>query len=303
MSTYAFALLTKRHFRLYITHPCKLTSLILPNKINWNSKITRNGQDLQLFSNLSRSYIYAIDKQEYKIKFSKENFLNYESNKDVIIIRGNNDWLQSFAQNKFVKSEILKLGLWPENFNLIYLFKQWYDELFKLTPILQIKYESFRQKARVTNKTQIICAQVRIGGKRPNVRFDYKYNDLNVTKLFWKFIREKLLSEIKDDDWKLFITTDTELVEQEAVKEFGSRKIIKIPGLFTHIDRETNSNNDCHRIEKTILDFHFMQNCDKAVISKSGYGKLGLLNRNDPLKNLFMFDKNSFNKVDYSVTA
>lgn len=303
MSAYAFSLLTKRRFRLYHTYPCKLTQLILPNKVNWNSKLTRNGQDLQLFSNLTRHYIYAIDKHEYKLKFSRENILNYESSKDVIIIQGNNDWLSSFAKNKYLKSEILNIGLGPENFNLINLFQKWYDDLFKLTPILQIKYDLIRQNSRATNKTQIICAQIRIGGKRPNVEFDYEYNDLSVTKLFWKFIRETFISQIKDDDWKLFITTDIEQVSDEAIREFGDTKVIKIPGLFTHIDRESNMGNDCYRIEKTILDFHFMQNCDKAVISKSGYGKLGTWNRLDPIKDLFIFEENNFIKANYNMNA
>lgn len=303
MSAYAFSLITKRKFRVYISYPCKLTQVILPNAVNWNSKLTRNGQDLQLFSNLTRSYIYSIDKHEYKTKFSTENILNFESNKDVIIVQCNNDWLSSFAKNKYVKSQILNLGIMPENFNLINLFQQWYAELFRLTPILQIKYDLIRQGARLTNKTQIICAQIRIGGKRPNVAFDYKYNDLDVTKLFWKFIRDRFISEIKDNDWKLFITTDTEQVENEAIREFGDERIIKIPGLFTHIDRESNLGNDCYRVEKTILDFHFMQNCDMAVISKSGYGKLGSWNRMDPLKNLFIFEGKKFVKASYNISA
>jgi hypothetical protein len=36
---------------------------------------------------------------------------------------------------------------------------------------------------------------------------------------------------------------------------------------------------DCTRIEKPILDSYFLQNCDKGVISKSGFGQLAALNQ------------------------
>ena len=302
MSAYALSLLTKRRFRIYHIHPCSLTQLILPNKINWNSKLTRNGQDLQLFTNQTRKYIYSIDQKEYKVKFSRENILNFESKKDIIIVQNNVDWMSSFAKNNYIKNQILHIGYSPEKFNLIYLFKDWYSDLFQLTPILQIKYDAIKQKATLTNSTQLICAQIRIGGRRPNVKYDFEYNNLTATKLFWKFIRERFLTEINNESWKLFITTDTEKVEREAIEEFGSEKIIKIPGLFTHIDRESNLGNDCERVEKTILDFHFMQNCDKAVISKSGFGMLGLWNRNDPIKDLFIFENYKFIKADFNLT-
>ena len=61
------------------------------------------------------------------------------------------------------------------------------------------------------------------------------------------------------------------------------------------MDREANLGNDCSRVEKPILDFHFLQMCDKAVISQSGFGRLGTWNRADPLKDVFVFDgKRSF---------
>ena len=141
--------------------------------------------------------------------------------------------------------------------------------------------------------------------RRPNVAFDYQYNSLSVTKLFWRFIREHLVnsSTLNDDDWKLFISTDTEAVLKEAVQEFGAERLIQIPGLFTHIDRELDAGEDCSRVEKTILDFHFMQNCDKAVVSKSGFGKMGVWNRRDPIKDMYVFEDNVFAKADFNLTV
>ena len=306
MSAHALALITKRNLRIFHMHPCKLTQLMLPNSINWNSKLTRNGQDIQLFSNQTRSYIYSIDEPAFKQKLARENIVDiFESDKDIIIVQNNNDWISSFANNKHLESEIRRLGYTLHNFKLVHVFREWYEQLFKLTPVLQIKYEAIKSKARATNHTQIICAQIRIGGKRPNVAFDYQYNSFSVTKLFWRFIRENLVnsSTLNDDDWKLFISTDTEAVLKEAVQEFGAERLIQIPGLFTHIDRESDAGEDCSRVEKTILDFHFMQNCDKAVVSKSGFGKLGVWNRRDPIKDMYVFEDNVFAKADFNLTV
>lgn len=303
MSAYAWSLLTNRQFRIYMSHPCNINKAIIPNSINWNSKLTRNGIDIQLDSGHSRSYLNYIDSFDFKFKLINLNVLNYKSDKDILIIRNNFDWLDSFSMNKHLEDKISNIGYLPEKFKLVYLFKEWYEKLFKLTPILQIKYNSFLNESKPSNLTKIICAQVRIGGKRPHVKFDHVYNDIKVTQLFWNFIRENFIKTLGHNDYKIFITTDTESVENEAIQEFGNDRIFKIPGLFTHIDRESFLGDDCSRVEKTLLDFHFMQNCDMGVISDSGFGKLGLWNRNEPIKDLYIFNNNEFKKVNYNVVS
>ena len=107
-----------------------------------------------------------------------------------------------------------------------------------------------------------------------------------MTKLFWQFIRNNFIQKDNFENWKIFITSDLEEVETEAINEFGIDKVIRIGGINSHIGREEQLSNDCTRIEKPILDFHFLQNCDKAVISKSGFGRLGAWNRVEPNKDL-----------------
>ncbi len=46
-----------------------------------------------------------------------------------------------------------------------------------------------------------------------------------------------------------------------------------------------------NEIEKTFLDFYMLQNCDMAIISESGFGKLGVWNRLNPNENLVMINK------------
>ncbi len=85
------------------------------------------------------------------------------------------------------------------------------------------------------------------------------------------------------------------------MKEFGDEKVIRIDGVNSHVDKE-EINHDCTRIEKPILDFHFLQNCEKAVISeKSGFGQLGLWNRINPYEGVYVFRNNRFYKsTEYS---
>lgn len=272
MSVYAWSLITNRQFRIYTTHPCKLEKLVIPNQVNWNSKLTKNGEDIQDLENFTSYYQNSLDDQEFRQKLFNLDINNFKTEKDLITFKTNFDWMNQLSNNKYISKRIAELGFEPSKFRLYYLFKEWYNRMFKLSPELEEKYENILSQAKRTNSTKIICAQVRIGGVRPNVRFDFQFNRRDVSLLFWKFIRKKFLNLEKD--YKIFVSTDLESVYEEAEKEFGKENMIKIPGLYTHIDREQFLGEDCQRVEKSILDFHFMQNCDYAVISDSGYGKL-----------------------------
>jgi hypothetical protein len=69
-------------------------------------------------------------------------------------------------------------------------------------------------------------------------------------------------------------------------------------GPFNHVDFLENTKDDCINSEKAILDFHSLQNCDMAVISRSQFGRIGLWNRDNPLKDVYAYntDKEDFFK-------
>ena len=104
-----------------------------------------------------------------------------------------------------------------------------------------------------------------------------------MTKTFWNFVRENF---VENENWRLFVTSDFNDVEMEAIDVFGKEKVLRIDGMNTHVGFEKKLGNNCTRIEKPILDFHFLQNCDKAVISRSFFGGLGVSNRVQPDKDL-----------------
>lgn len=96
--------------------------------------------------------------------------------------------------------------------------------------------------------------------------------------------------------YKIFITTDDELVQQEAFNEFGQNKVVTNNGEIVHIDRDVHDlREDCTRIEKTILDFHSFSNCDFALVS-SQFGEMAAWNRKNPLENIYMISQNKIEK-------
>ena len=282
MVAYAFSLLTNRQLIISLNNPCNFNQLFKPNKVNWLLS------DYNLTGKTGTNISCSGSKVGVCVK-EIPNIKNIES--DVIYMNPSDQKLMDhyIANEINLKNEILSLGLVnrTEDFVLKNLFHKWYHDLFKLEHSLEEKYNLIKQKAYLDENTQIYCAQIRIGGKRPNVGSDSQFNHRNISKTFWKFIRENFIQNSSNHNWKLFVTSDLESVELEAVDEFGEEKVIRILGTSSHVGREKNLANNCSRIEKPILDFHFLQNCDKAVISQSSFGRLGTYNRKPPEKDLF----------------
>ena len=165
------------------------------------------------------------------------------------------------------------------------MFQKWYNRLFKLNKKLEIRYQKFLSKINTNKNSKLICAQVRIGSKRKFVDFDEPFTDVKNTMKYWNFIRKYFIKN--NQNFKVFLTTDTKKVEKEAFQYFGKNKLIINEGPSVHLDREKS----CTNTDRIFLDFHCLQNCDMAVISESGFGKLGLWNRDEPSSNLVMFSR------------
>ena len=138
------------------------------------------------------------------------------------------------------------------------------------------------QIAKPTKNTKLICAQVRVGDAG-GIRFMERGN----LKIYWNYMRTNFIKNLTD--YRIFLTTDTQDIVSEAVKEFGNEFVVTNEGPINHLDffRKLKLNDE--KLDKTFLDFHSLQNCNMAIISESGFGKLGVFNRNDPNENLAMF--------------
>ena len=289
MSVYALSLLTNRHFIIDIRSPCNFSHLFVPNEIDWLPPI---GIDLK------RKRIYKDCLNSFEPRCIEKFLIGDKKifDEKILTLKINQEWLTFFSRNIYFQSQILKLGFnSTKEFEFHHIFHQFYQRLFKLAPSLENKYQKMKSNLNLNNRTQIYCAQIRIGGKLSNGKLDKVINEMNSTKLFWSFIREKFINKEVNADWRLFITSDFESVEKEAIKEFGLNRIIRINGVNSHIDKEGKHDaNDCSKTEKPMLDFHFMRNCDKAIVSNSGFGILGMWSRKEPVKDAFVFYRGLF---------
>jgi hypothetical protein len=162
--------------------------------------------------------------------------------------------------------------------------------MFKLAPYVETKYEEFMKLAKPTKDTKLICVQIRLGGSNDkNHADDVEFNKFENIKVIWSFVNNTLKL---NETYKIFITTDREIVEEEAIRLFGSQYIVINKGIIKHIDKDLENQNEtnCSLIEKTILDFHSMQNCDQMVITfYSGFGLLGSWLKKVPFKDVYVY--------------
>ena len=155
---------------------------------------------------------------------------------------------------------------------------EWYADLFTLTAGLKAKLE---QALEMRQGKTLICAQIRLGGRRTHFKDSEQFNERNVSVRFWNLMREKLIGNLTREQYRLFVTSDEQELIEEAALEFGVDELIQTPGESFHIDKMPMQGNNCTAVEKTMLDFHMMQHCDMAVVSSSGYGISALLNRRE----------------------
>ena len=287
-----------------MNRPCDFTNLYLPHKYNWN-KYDNNIDKLFKSENIGYFDKAVLNGNDFfKERFSYINFTMLKQTKKVIIFLSNRNLLETISKNNHshIQNRIKELGFDPKKFDMPYTFRYIYNHLFKLNPILQEKYERFLLKAKPNKDTQLICAQIRIGGyKHYYYRnyYDIISQPLDNAKRYWDIIRNEYIPKVKSDNYRIFVTTDNESVLKQAIKEFGQDYVVFNEGSFNHVDFIQNTGDDCTSVEKAILDFHSLQNCDMAVISRSQFGRIGLWNRLDPTKDVYQYntDRKEFIKI------
>ena len=270
MSAYAISLLTDRYLLIYHVKPCLLDHFFEPSIYFINATINDD----------QASKMWYLNNEDFRKSLSYLNAFNLTSK--YITIRNNLEWIEPLSKNKFYKEKIKELGYTERNFKIQFLFKNWYSEIFKLNKRLNEKYLKFLKKAKPSNKTKLICAQVRVGDAG-GTQFMKRGN----LKIYWNYIRTNFIKNLTD--YRIFLTTDTQDIVSEAIKEFGNELVVTNEGPNNHLDLFSKLELNDEKLDKIFLDFHSLQNCNMAIISESGFGKLGVFNRNDPNQNLAMF--------------
>lgn len=113
-----------------------------------------------------------------------------------------------------------------------------------------------------------------------NLVINYKLNIIKWLKIkdYWKFLRENF--ELNNNS-KFFITSDREDIIDEASQEFSNETIIAFRNRSFQIAKknEINKESECVKISELYLDFFFLRECNEGIISHSGFGLIGILNR------------------------
>ncbi len=110
--------------------------------------------------------------------------------------------------------------------------------MFKLKPNLEVKYQKFLKSAKPNSNTTLICAQLRMGGNRKNHAADFEFNKESNQKVVWNFINQTFLINRTINNYKIFITTDSKVVEQDGISVFGKYRVVVNEGPIKHIDRD-----------------------------------------------------------------
>lgn len=267
MTTYAISLLTNRHFVINLSKPCQLENIFEPNVIDWKLKTIPD------YNDLSKHYLNIDNFNFVKNSFMGINFINYYFYTDVIVVTTGLNLIQHLSINIKHHERLKQLGFEINKFNLESQFNNWYKKVFKLNKIYQNQFQNMLKIAKPNVQSHLICAQIRIGANG-----DLEFTNRNNTKFYWNFIRDKFLSDVnKSKNYKLFITTDVEDVIDEAIKEFGVDRVVAFRNRSIHL--ELARSTDCKKFSGVFLDFNLLGECDEGIISHSGFGFFGILNR------------------------
>lgn len=279
-TTYALSILTDRKLLVKIEKPCKFENAISPNEIDWRIDPSLNRQMTVYYYFIHWDYAYL------KKHFFTVDFTNFQPEFDLIVIRTGLELLRHLTVNPNHHAKIRQAGYEVDKFNFETLLETWFKKLFKYNDYLESRYNELLKLARPTKHTKLVCAQVRIGGGK-----DFNFLSLNNTKNYWSFIREKFLTNL--NDYKLFVTSDSKQVIDEAYGEFGEEHLLGFKNHSTHIDMVNSTKNDdqCKQISELYLDFRMLSQCHMGVVSQSNFGIFGIMNRKekDYEKNFYIY--------------
>ena len=276
LSAYGLSLVTNRQLVINIKKPCSLTNYLEPNEVNWNITLPKN-------------LTFVKYEHHNNITNILNNTASVDKDKDVLVLNFLFDYIWSLGRIPEFQEKLQMLGYEKYNVQSVFVFDKWYRKLFKFNKNLEIDYKKYLNQLRPTLNHKIICVQIRIGGYqiRNGTRFyDSFFMHRNETYNYWKFIKENLIfnktSNKTLQDYRIFLTTDTADVVEEAAQVFGNEKVVGSNDKITniaHYNNNRDSNQNCPNFRYVFIDFFLLSQCDMGVISYSGFGHYGLMNR------------------------
>ncbi|CAH1784472.1 unnamed protein product [Owenia fusiformis] len=270
---YLIALVTDRTFLIEITHPCSLDGILEPNKVQWNRELPKGLSTIEVKWDVER---YG---KEFIELVPDKRHMNELFPEDVIVVRGQIAGVDRFKDNPVYAEKIKSLGYDLSTFTQSHIYGVFYDLIFKLSPVMERRFQEFAQISKKHEGYHLFCAQMRMGA--PYIRYDPVINKRETASAVWDFMKENAHGK-----YKIFISTDAEDVRKEA-KSIFPESIIDNEGQITHLDAD-NADDSCKGLQKTLLDFHALAYCDTLVVSSSSFG-FGAAYRKDEYANIYLF--------------
>jgi len=272
---YAISLLSDRHLLINMTVPCNIENFLLPNKVNWLKHVDG-------FDNLTRHQIPIENLWRGKMnesKLSQINFLSYHSQTEVLIVKRGLNLINHLTINPAHHFKIKsQLGYSLDEFKIEYLIHKWFNLLFKFSDQLKIKFEKKLKLLKPHQSTRLICAQIRIGGE-----YGLSFMLHNQTNIFWNFIKHNLTALSKHLPTTIFVTSDTlqVLKEVRTLLKFSNErtKIVTFEENSFHINFSKKYKKKCQDIGDLIVEWLLLGHCSMGLVSHSGFGLVGILNR------------------------
>lgn len=257
MSAYVLAMATNRTFGIVMTKPCMLTKFFVPNKVNWNIDMV----DIQ---HRSAQYFDLISNDMFTKTLNTAN-LDSLFHADVIYVVTNRWYINPLLKNNRYKRRLKTLDRmsWRRSFAKVM------NQMFQHSAYMNKRIESTIKKFIPNNTTKLVCAQIRLG-TNPTIPLDFRVrNKYSSVGAVWKFLQKYNDSST----YKIFVTTDSQIVRQSAKKLF-SKQIVDVEGAIVHVDSYEPGRDEfaCGGFEKALLDQHVLSLCDVLVISRGGFG-------------------------------
>jgi hypothetical protein len=165
------SLMLDRNFRIEITHPCNLTTILRPNLYNWaqsiDGLIVTDPETHRRRFNLTRKMLITTANAREDVLKNVSDILNNTRiidsiwSEDVLYWATNKDYFYQLSNNVNYRKKFKSYGIMTKyNIKLEILFPLFYEILFR--PVQNIEQHILQYKLKEKNK-QIICAQIRTG--------------------------------------------------------------------------------------------------------------------------------------------
>ena len=270
-----------RKYGINIRAPCDLERFYKPNLIEWNNLPASDP------SKVSTRLIYEVGSIAVpRLKpapFDFNEILAFDDAKAKMVMFLTN---KNFADKMFknttseVKQAIDEL-VKRENINMTIQdgFPVLFQELFLMTDAFKEKYNNMVSKLRARRGSKVICVELNLNledkARQVQKTVESRDIDLELMKQFWAFTRQHLvgnLSNFVEDNpgYTLFLKTDQVRVVHETMHEFVNQTdVVNNWGIEMNGESQAEAEVDedsCKSFERTLLDFHALAHCDKAVI-------------------------------------